>query len=216
MSKPVTSVAGRIEALELRRLVRPAQRRERPQRRGEPGVEHILVALDIVAGEAGAPLRIGGDIVALFRRDLLDLGVMGERVGDRVVLGLGDEDFSVRSVPGRNLMAPPDLPRDAPGLDVLHPVEERRFPLRRHEHGFALAHGGDRRLRQRLGVDVPLIGEKRLEHGAGAVAVRHDMRRRLDLVDEAAQPPVARRSVFLRAALRSMPCNAMPTSQVRR
>ena len=35
---------GRIEALELRRLVRPAERRERPQRRGEPGVEHVLVA----------------------------------------------------------------------------------------------------------------------------------------------------------------------------
>ena len=46
MSKPVTSVVGRIEALELRRLVRPAEGRERPQRRGEPGVEHVLVALE--------------------------------------------------------------------------------------------------------------------------------------------------------------------------
>ena len=35
---------GRVEARKLRRLVRPAQRRERPQRRGEPGVEHVLVA----------------------------------------------------------------------------------------------------------------------------------------------------------------------------
>ncbi len=38
---------GRIEALQLRRLVRPAERRERPQRRREPGVEHVLVARDL-------------------------------------------------------------------------------------------------------------------------------------------------------------------------
>ena len=35
---------GRVVALQLRRLVRPAQRRERPERGGEPGVEHVLVA----------------------------------------------------------------------------------------------------------------------------------------------------------------------------
>ncbi len=133
----------------------------------------------------GAPLRIGGDVVAFLGRDLLDVGVMRERVGNRVVFGLGDEDFAVRPVPGRNLMAPPDLPRHAPRLDIVHPVEEGRFPLRRHEDRFALAHRRDRGLRQRLGVDIPLIGEKRLEHRAGAVAMRHDMRRRLDLVEKA-------------------------------
>src|SRR3569832_1151175 len=35
--------AGRIKGLELRRLSRPTQRRERPQRRAEPGVEHVVV-----------------------------------------------------------------------------------------------------------------------------------------------------------------------------
>ena len=35
--------AGGIEGGELRGLVRPAQRRERPERRGKPGVEHVLV-----------------------------------------------------------------------------------------------------------------------------------------------------------------------------
>ena len=35
---------GRIVAFQLRRRVRPAERRERPERRREPGVEHILVA----------------------------------------------------------------------------------------------------------------------------------------------------------------------------
>ena len=36
--------AGRIVAVELGRLVGPAERRERPQRRGEPGVEHVGIA----------------------------------------------------------------------------------------------------------------------------------------------------------------------------
>ena len=40
---------GRVEGLQLRRLLRPAERRERPQRRAEPGVEHVLVAPPAVA-----------------------------------------------------------------------------------------------------------------------------------------------------------------------
>ena len=81
-------------------------------------------------------------------------------------------------------MAPPDLARNAPRLDVLHPVEERRLPLRGHELGLALAHRLDCRLGQCLRVDIPLIGEIGLDHGAGTVAVRHDVRRRLDLVEQ--------------------------------
>ena len=143
--------------------------------------------MQILAREARAPLRVGGDVVALLGGDLFDFGVVRQRVGHRIVFALGDEDLAVRPVPRRNLMTPPDLPGNAPRLDIVHPVEERRFPLRRHEHGLAFAHRRDRRLRQRLGVDVPLIGEKRLEHRAGAVAVRHDVAGRLDLVDEAAR-----------------------------
>ena len=56
MSKPVTSVVGRVVAGELGRLVRPAERRERPQRRGEPGVEDVLVARQRVAR---AVVRVG-------------------------------------------------------------------------------------------------------------------------------------------------------------
>ena len=51
--------AGRIERLQLRRLLRPAERRERPQRGGEPRVEHVLVARQLrVAAELGARLRL--------------------------------------------------------------------------------------------------------------------------------------------------------------
>ena len=41
--------AGRVVGRQFRRLVRPAERRERPERRGEPGVEHVLVALEDLA-----------------------------------------------------------------------------------------------------------------------------------------------------------------------
>src|SRR5580698_4280886 len=40
---------GRVEGLELRGLVRPAEGRERPQPAGEPGVEHVRVAGPAVA-----------------------------------------------------------------------------------------------------------------------------------------------------------------------
>ena len=50
-----------------------------------------------------------------------------------------------------------------------------------------LAHRRDGGLRQRLGVDIPLIGEIRLQHRTGPVAVRHDVRRGLDLLKKAAR-----------------------------
>ena len=82
-------------------------------------------------------------------------------------------------------MAPPELARHAPGLDVLHPVEIGLFPVLRHEDGAAVAHRFERRLRQGLGVDIPLVGEERLDHHIGAVAVRHHVRVGLDLVEQA-------------------------------
>ncbi len=42
--------AGRIELPQIRGVVRPAQRGERPQARGEPGVEHVLVLAPALAG----------------------------------------------------------------------------------------------------------------------------------------------------------------------
>ena len=111
--------------------------------------------------------------------------VVGERLRQRLVLGLGDEHLVVRPVPGRDLMAPPELARDAPRLDVLHPVVIGLLPVLRHELGAALAHRRERRKAQLLGVDVPLVGEERLDHGTRAVAVRHHVGVWLDLVDQA-------------------------------
>ena len=81
-------------------------------------------------------------------------------------------------------MAPPELARDAPRLDVFHPIEIGVLPVLRDELGLAVAHRGDRRLRQLLGVDVPLVGQIWLDHHVGTVAMRHDVTVRLDLLDQ--------------------------------
>src|SRR5262249_52559899 len=84
----------------------------------------------------------------------------------------------------RDLMAPPELARDAPGLDVAHPFEEGVLPVLGDKHGAAGLDRADRLLRQRLGVAIPLVGEPRLDDDARAVAVRHHVSVRLGLLDE--------------------------------
>ncbi len=112
---------------------------------------------------------------------------VGQRVGEGLLFRLGDIDRAPGRVPGGNLVAPPQLARDAPGLDVFQPVEIGLFPVFRHENRVALSHGGERVHGQRLGVHIPLVGEPGLDHHAGAVAVRHLMLVRLDGGDQSAR-----------------------------
>ena len=75
-------------------------------------------------------------------------------------------------------MAPPELARDAPVVDVLHPVEIGLLVhLRREPDGlFAVGvglDGGNRLVGQRLNLDEPLRRQPRLDHGLAAVAVAH-------------------------------------------
>src|SRR5665647_2665241 len=83
-------------------------------------------------------------------------------------------------------MAPPELARDAPGLDVFHPVEISILPILWDELGLAVAHRGNRRLRQFLGVDVPLVGQERLDHHIRAIAVWNNVTVRFYLRDKTA------------------------------
>ena len=106
-------------------------------------------------------------------------------LGFRLVLRKRDEHLLVRSVPGRNLMPPPQLARYAPWLDVLHPAEEFVAASLGHELHATVARRRDRPLRQLLGVGIPLLGEVWFDRHAAAIAIGHGMGVRLDLLDQA-------------------------------
>ncbi len=97
MSRAVDSTLPGYQRAQRGRVVGPAERRVRPQRRREPGVEHVGRLLPAVA---------------LGPVDLHHVGAVGRE-------------------PDRQPVAPPQLARDAPGPDRLHPVEEDLLePLR--------------------------------------------------------------------------------------
>ena len=91
---------------------------------------------------------------------------MPERLANGFFLGLGDEDLAVRPVPGRDLVAPPELARNAPGLDVFHPVEIGLLPVLGHELVRPSRTASMAGFGKRLGVDVPLVGQERLDRHA--------------------------------------------------
>ena len=75
-------------------------------------------------------------------------------------------------------MAPPELPRDAPVVDVLHPFEvDLLVVLGREADGLVAVgvglDGGNGLLGQRLNLDEPLRRKARLDHRLAAVAVAH-------------------------------------------
>src|SRR5947209_5961317 len=79
-------ITRRIELRERVGLLRPSERRERPERAREPRVEHVGILL---------PSRLFGAL----RRPLFR-----------------DADLAVRPMPRGDLMSPPKLTRDAPVL----------------------------------------------------------------------------------------------------
>ena len=93
---------------------------------------------------------------------------VGQRRGEGRLFALLDMSAPGR-VPRRDLVAPPELAGHAPGLDVLEPIEIGLLPVLRDELGLAVAHRGERGLSERLGVDVPLVGQPRLDdrHSSG-------------------------------------------------
>src|SRR5262249_28952018 len=96
-----------------------------------------------------------------------------------------DVDAAVAlAVPGRDAMAPPELPRDAPRPDVLHPVVVRLRPASRDDLDPALPDGLDRLGGQRLRVHVPLLGAQGLDARLAAIAESDRVAMGLDVIDE--------------------------------
>ena len=132
--------------------VRPALCRKRPQRRGKPGIEHVFVLHE---------RQLGGESVFFARCRFV----------------FGDVGVAVGVIPGGDAVPPPELARDAPVLQVFHPVVVGVFPVVRHEFDAAIAHGVERGLGE-FGhafvagqVHEPLVGEVGLDDDAAAVAV---------------------------------------------
>ena len=150
--------ACRIEVVEVVRVVGPAQRRVRPQRRAKPCVQNIFVLSQIAIGAMGAGCRV-------FQFD------------NRLI--------AVVAVPDGDAMPPPQLAADAPVPDVVHPVEIDLGESLRDNLGVTVRHGITRRFRQRLHPDIPLVRNYRLDDDVAPVAMPHRVVVRLDLFQKA-------------------------------
>ncbi len=133
---------SRVEVSQVGGLLRPAEGRERPQRRREPGVEHVAVL--------GEPVVPG--------------------LGRSRLAGAGDEAVAGRVVPGRDLMPPPQLARDAPRSDVRQPVLPGLAPRGRDELQASVVVRRERLGRHRRNVAEPLRGHQRLDADTTALA----------------------------------------------
>ena len=133
-----------------------AARASRRSRSGQPSVAN---------GQSAEENQVSRTSGSLAQRDAL----AGLRL--RLRLGLGDEDLAVLGEPGRDPVPPPQLARHAPRLDILQPVEAGLLPassgtiLIAPERTASIAG-----LRERRGIDIPLVGQPRLDHHARAVA----------------------------------------------
>ncbi len=181
--------ARRQEQVLLDGPCRPAQRRERHQRRRIPGVEHVGIALQRSGIAVGAGLGAG---LGLAARDI---------------------ELAVDAVPGRDLVAPPQLARDAPVLDVAEPLVVGIDPLLGHEPDLARGHRVDGLLRDAPAAgagpghrDEPLVGQHRLDDLPGARAARHRQAVLLRLDEQAERVEVGHhllaRGVAVEAAVR--------------
>ena len=143
----------RIEVVKILGPVRPAERGERPERAGKPGVQHVALAADV------------------FGMARLALAGVGARNGHMA---------AVVAVPHGDLMPPPELAGNAPVAHAVHPVEIRLGEAIRHELDLAVFHNADGFLRQRLHLHEPLVARKRLHVVMAAVARTDIVDARLD------------------------------------
>ncbi len=135
---------GRIENRLIARLLRPAQRCERQQPRRKPGVEHVRNLFQLRAPTLRTTHR-------RFPRD--------------------DNFLTTIARPRRDAMSPPQLARDAPVINIIHPVQINLPVVVRDDGDFAALHRLYCAVSEWLDFDEPLLGEPRLNHGPAAVAL---------------------------------------------
>ena len=131
----------RIVTRKLRRFIRPAHCRERPEARRKPSVEHVFVTRQ--------------------RNGLAEMLVC-QCLRFRFIIR--DKNLAIVCVPCRNAMAPPELARNAPRFNVAHPLEVSLLPVLRDEARVTLLHRCDGGFGKRRGIDVPLVSQKRFDH----------------------------------------------------
>ena len=145
-------------------------------------IEHQLACLEhihatmVVQQRPQLPTQRGQ--AACTHRQQIDQGLAAlQRAGQRLPLRpfnglrliLGNKDVTIGSIPRRNLVPPPQLPRDTPGLDILHPVEIGVFPGLRHKVRASLAHRGNGRLCKALRISEPLVRQHRFDNNLRTV-----------------------------------------------
>ena len=143
--------------LEQLRLLRPALRGEGPQLRAEPGVQHVLVLMHVMAAALGAHVGVLG-------KGILPAAVLAVEHGDAV--------------------APPQLAADAPILEVLHPGGVGLRPARGVEGDLAGVDGVERRPLELIDGDEPLLGQPRLQRGVATVAMHNGVIEFFDVIEQ--------------------------------
>ena len=125
-------------------LLGPAHRLERPERGAEPRIEHILILMDVRAAAVHTRRNIGTRNRGL---------------------------AAVRAVPRGNAVPPPKLTRDAPVADILKPVFIDFRKAFGDKADAPVLHCCNRRFREILHADEPLLRDERLDRRLAARAV---------------------------------------------
>ena len=115
-----------------------------PQPAGEPGVEGILILFQIAQLEVAVAAFLAGKLQGL-------------------LFILGDNEAARRKIPSRDAVAPPQLTRDAPVLDVLKPMAIGVLVLGRIELDVIVHDRGQRDVGHVLHLQEPLHGKLRLD-----------------------------------------------------
>ena len=134
-------------------LFGPAHDGEGPQARREPRVQHIRILLkrELLARILGLGLNLSRSLV-LTADPAIVVGIVGRSL-----------TFELDIV-GRNTMAPPELTRDTPVLDVTQPAEPVAFGHLGRDLHLTVLDSLDTSVSHLLAVDPPLGLHERLNH----------------------------------------------------